>query len=179
MILGESHYSGPWYTGPDAGVTTFVVRDVIAGKHRGPFFRNVEHVMRNPLPTAAFWNGVVFYNYIQAYVGTHARARPTPAMWASAPDPFRSVLAAHRPQFVLVCGTMLWNHVRETLPTIDLEYAPPTRWRRWALDDTSSCLAGAIQHPSAHGFRRATWLSPVATYLRCAMQPLVRQTDHS
>lgn len=181
LILGESHYSGPWYDGPDADVTRFVVRDVIAGHHRGPFFRNVRHVMGEPLPWADFWNAVAFYNYIQEYVGTHARIRPKPEMWSDAADPLRHVLDTHRPDFVLVCGSTLWRHVRAIpAPTTDLEYTPPhTRCRGWTVNGTISCVAGMIQHPSYPRFRRTDWLAPVATYLRRAARPLVCQTDHS
>jgi len=172
LVLGESHYTGAWNHCVDADLTSWVMRDVIAGGHHGPFFRNIYNVMLGAEPAVElsperFWNGVAFYNYVQDFCGAKSRVRPTEAAWATGREPLAHVLRELRPQFVLVCGAALWYRVREVPAYHEvLVYKPPrVRARRWTTNGDTTCVAGQINHPSSFGFRISDWTESVREYL--------------
>lgn len=58
-----------------------------------------------------FWDSIAFYNYIQSSVGSKARKRPSDEMWAEAIIPFNEVMEDLKPDFLLILGSDLWNHM--------------------------------------------------------------------
>jgi hypothetical protein len=172
LILGESHYRFDWPEERDHELTSYVVSEGVAGRPPTKFIRGVSEAVLGPkaspsVELSAFWDGVAFYNYVQEYVGTGPRTRPTVEAWTSAELPFLNVMSQLRPQFVLVCGGQLWQHVRR-LPglTEAITYDPPKlRCRMWRKDTDAQCVAGRILHPSSRGFTGAKWYPSVQHYI--------------
>jgi hypothetical protein len=140
LVLGESHY------GPESEtrstVTTEVVRK-LAQNERHAFFTKISKVLLeldgktwlDNNSRSEVWEHIAFYNYIQGFVGTESRVRPSPELWNAAQVPFFQVLEKLTPQVILVLGKELSQH----LPTI--------------LGKVEVCR---IQHPST-GFSYAKW----------------------
>jgi hypothetical protein len=97
MILGESHYGAQ---GETRSFTKYVIKDVKSGKKRHAFFRNVAKAFlvdpRSPSQRKAFWDSVVFYNYVQTSV--EPGTRPAVKTWLAAQEPFLEVLASLEPR---------------------------------------------------------------------------------
>lgn len=93
---------------------------------------------------AEFWDDVVFYNFIQARVGEHARDRPTKVMWENSVDAFVEIIHYTQPEKVLVLGKANWVNLKTHLNvkanggfTATLE-----------IDD-KRIASGYINHPSS------------------------------
>jgi hypothetical protein len=111
-----------------------------------------------------FWHSVAFYNYIQEFVGSRARERPTEEMWNDAEKPFFMILTKLKPDFILVLGKSLWDGMPN---------------KNSSDDSGSSCkyivnghpaIALRINHPSSFGFRYSKWKPRVSRGLRIAMK---------
>jgi hypothetical protein len=119
LILGESHYGNS-----DENKETFT-QDVIkswALREEGSikFFTTIAKVLSDKIDewlsdddAKEFWNKVVFYNYIQDFVGQNARIRPTDEMWRQAEKPFNEVLLKYQPDIVVVLGKDLGWYVEQ------------------------------------------------------------------
>ncbi len=79
---------------------------------------------------AAVWEHIAFYNFVQSALSGPRRG-PTFRQWVQAQQPFQTVLDALKPDFVLVLGYRLEEHIL-TKP-----------------DDIAS---GVIEHPSSSRF---------------------------
>ena len=118
LVLGESHYGEEFETQPN--VTSEVVR-LLAQTKRHSFFTKISKVLLGIDGTiwlddkarGEIWEHVAFYNYIQGFVSTDPRVRPTSTMWASAQLPFLQVLRDIKPQVILVLGKELSSHLPE------------------------------------------------------------------
>jgi hypothetical protein len=140
LVLGESHY-GDESKGRST-VTTEVVRR-LAQENRHAFFTKISKVLlgldgKTWIDNEArgdVWEHIAFYNYIQCFVSTDPRVRPSPEMWAAARAPFLHVLNELDPKVVLVLGKELAGH----LPVLP--------------DGIEVCR---IQHPST-GFDYRKW----------------------
>jgi hypothetical protein len=97
LVLGESHYGDEADTRPT--VTTEVVR-WLAQDERHAFFTKVSKVLlgldeNTSLSNEArgeVWEHIAFYNYIQGFVSTDPRVRPTADMWERAKEPFLQIV---------------------------------------------------------------------------------------
>lgn len=111
MILGESHYGAQ---GESRSFTRRVIRDVKSGKKKHAFFGNVAKAFlidpSNPSQRKAFWDSVVFYNYVQTSV--ELGTRPALKTWLAAQEPFLEVLASlkPRPRLIAVFGWDTWEN---------------------------------------------------------------------
>jgi hypothetical protein len=152
LLLGESHYlDGEGYE-PRTFTTGVIQRWAITGPTAPYFTRICRLILGGAIPSlverTAFWNSVVFYNYVQAWVGTGPRQRPTPANWATGEVGLRSVMTAYSPQVMIVLGADLWWHVARTLA--------PTPGKFVGTFSSGTTTIAAVHHPSA-GFSYARW----------------------
>jgi hypothetical protein len=174
LILGESHYSPNPEPDRTREVTRAVVSEELDGTYRHRFLARVGRaVLGRGAPDirhqlAALWNGVAFYNYVQEYVGTRPKDRPTPGMWKSAEPAFSDVLTALRPDLVIACGRQLYDHVK-SMP--GLTEAPRfgadqyTHSRELLVSDTHRGILGCVYHPASYGFSSAKWHARVSEYV--------------
>ena len=152
MVLGESHYD----TGEEpSSFTETVVGRYVRGDTKGWKTRIFTKTARLFLMDAVgerasldtchkFWNGVMFYNYIQEYVGPKSRIAPAEHMWQEAVCPFKEIVARHRPRLVLMLGQRLASHFdpchKKAHPEI---------------------VFVEIHHPQGRGWRYADWVPPL------------------
>jgi hypothetical protein len=163
LLLGESHY--PWPEGearPDQA-TIDTVKHWCLGPRRARFFTVTQRAVSTALSLPAvsreeFWHSVAFYNYVQEWVGSGARQRPTDENWASGRGPLRDVVAELRPERVVVLGKELWEHMDRpdstTTTTASNGAAMEIRVYRGG---SHSALTAMVHHPSS-GFEYARWI---------------------
>lgn len=116
LVLGESHYGDEADTRPT--VTTEVVR-WLAQDERHAFFTKVSKVLlgldeNTSLSNEArgeVWEHIAFYNYIQGFVSTDPRVRPTADMWERAKEPFLQIVRDLNPHMILVLGIELGSNI--------------------------------------------------------------------
>jgi hypothetical protein len=194
LILGESHYHNCDNDPPCREAETETDREL---RHRNLTREVVEWWKDNPHPSPLsyrvpelfgiekpkFWNKVVFYNYVQAFVGCAARVRPTEEMWADEGNAkeFQVVLDCFEPDRILVLGKKLWTNLPSSPALLEESpreergllvsnnvgsYNDVDRFCYWYVAHSGkSALAMPIMHPSAPRFELAKWKRPVADWL--------------
>jgi hypothetical protein len=172
LILGESHYDDD---DPDKSLTQRLTREYAEGKWRHRFWTMTMQVVagrdKTEIDRMRFWQSVAFYNFIQEFVGSRPRTRPSAEAWLSANHPFEAVLEALRPQALLVLGVALWDNLpnlggREG-PMLRARELPPRESWVYPLPESSKVLATPINHPSS-GIGWETWHPIVAALLDAA-----------
>jgi hypothetical protein len=168
LVLGESHYcnDGNWRTRQR---TKNLIKGQVTGK--GPyagkwwFWTKVVRTIGGPDDDkVAFWNSVSYHVYIQQFVGTKPRQRPTDEMWEAAVQPFYEMLEQLKPELLLVLGVGLWEHLPRDRATSKTKTAV-----RYSIG-RSATLAGFIRHPSSFGFPYQPWRNRARKYLLLARQ---------
>lgn len=173
IVLGEAHYLDAPIGTSTPSFTKSVVEGYIKGEHSHRFFTRVMNIMLDGTGSArerrqAFWDSVVFFNYIPFVAANRARQRPLPEMWeGAAPENFRARIREHEAEAVLVCGTELWRKLPVTTGALR-RY--PARGRDWDARDYEVAhpyyaVAAHIPHPSGAPSSNAR-CRPVAAYLR-------------
>ena len=108
-----------------------------------------------------FWNSVSYYNYIQESL-YGPRKRPTQEMWINSEKPFKEVMNELIPDFLLILGSDLWQHMSgieildwEKGPLIKDESQKEQTWYYPFYSDKKEkrTLALWINHPSSYGFK--------------------------
>lgn len=162
MILGEAHYDQTLAIGEDvpAGYTRGVVEWYLQGgfKQRDTFFNRVERLVSRRLDRglgesekAAFWNAVVFYNYIPVIAASKVGQRPLEAFWhGRAPGQFYEVARHREVEAVLVCGTQLWRKKHFDRATKDAYQAAGRGFEAHEIQwsEKYGAIAAHIPHPS-------------------------------
>lgn len=172
MILGESHYDESY--GQGDRLTEFVVRGHV--ERRGKQYAFWTKIGRtfvgpsygDPASRRAFWDSVAFYNYVQDFVGTAARQRPTPAHFRSSWAPFGSVLGELQPDVVIALGFGLWGAMEPLTPRprslgLTLPGGRPGEFAVLPKAHPGAGVFGYLKHPST-GYRPDEW-RPVVTAL--------------
>jgi hypothetical protein len=167
LLLGESHYLDADGYEPRNFTSGVIQRWAIKGPTAPYFTRICRLMLGGPIPSlterTTFWDSVVFYNYVQAWVGTGPRQRPTPANWATGEPGLRSVMTAYSPEVMIVLGADLWWHVAQTIA-----HQPGKILGTFSSGQT---MIAAIDHPSS-GFSYARWRPVVdAAFVRPTNQP--------
>jgi hypothetical protein len=178
MILGEAHYSKDYPIGADVPEMTQGVIQMHLSGHLGRnslFFKRVERLMtgswRNEsgeFDKAAFWQSVIFQNYVPVIAGTKPRDRPATWMWAGrAEEEYRANVKKHEVEIVLVCGTELWRKKPFDVAQAGAYAAAGRTFEAHELNyaDQYGAIAAHIPHPS--GSRGWTYdrCDPVARHL--------------
>ena len=125
MLLGESHYANDQkFVGrcePD--FTHWAIVHLAPERQR--FFTNLAQVVSNKshweLDKPAFWNSVLFYNFVPVFL-SGARVSPTPEQFASGAEPLSKVCSEHKPDVILACGKRLWGHLYSSLDSDKTHY---------------------------------------------------------
>ena len=60
---------------------------------------------------AQVFQEIAFYNFVQTFVDSAPRGDPSFRQWVDAQAPLKTVLAALKPNAVLVLGLELWRHI--------------------------------------------------------------------
>lgn len=161
LVLGESHYCNPdkpHLIGQcDPGTTKEVVEQyAIRESHR--FFTGITQVVSGKskwsmtqLEVEDIWNSIAFYQYVPVFVASEARIRPSYSMFLAGAEPFQAIIAAHKPDAILVCGYQLWWQVLKSSPG-GFSGNPDTT----PFHPLGGVLAARMKHPSA-GFSSVLW----------------------
>jgi len=125
LILGESYYCedysicGACYPSKKNDCNNYTI-DIITRQLNGDekvssFYQKLSKLFINNINDTNllndFWNSIAYYNYIQSSVGDGARQRPTKEMWNDAYKPFTEVMSELNPDFLLILGSDLWEHM--------------------------------------------------------------------
>ncbi|HEV2349202.1 MAG TPA: hypothetical protein VG028_05075 [Terriglobia bacterium] len=167
LVLGESHYMEEGEPGQllDPLFTRDVVGEVLEGvkKPAFNFFTKVAGLFyggRRPTENerCEFWRSVAFYSFVQVCVGNAPRQRPTSEMWHHARQPFKETLRILRPEFVLVLGGDLAEHLKrmaesETNVRLGDKYMPAWLY----VHARGNAFAFRINHPSSRGWSYRDW----------------------
>ncbi len=140
LILGESQYGSRDET---LQFTSYIIEKYGKNK-RSRFFTVTQRLVtldkkRGYIPAAqrrAFWEKVAFYNYVQEFVGTKARMRPTRAHWLAAQQPFLETVEELKPDVIVVLGKETKRNLPKPLPSGRYAY---------------------VSHPSGRGFSYKKW----------------------
>jgi hypothetical protein len=181
LVLGESHYSFGLPADRQRGLTQLVIEEELDGKMRHRFISGVTSVLfdRGAVDDrarfATLWHALAFYKYVQEYAGDGPRKRPSDAAWQRAASPFRYVLAALKPDFVLACGRALYKRLKQVEGLTPYgEYGKDddhrTRSRLIDIGAGRRGVLGMIYHPASFGFRGVEWQPRVREYLARARQ---------
>lgn len=115
MLVGESHYvSNPSDDAPT--LTCDIVEAVRDGQRSLAFYSKVARLIggeaaATPEGRVAFWNRVVFFNYVPMSVGQWFNAVPTDTMWQAAGPRFTTLLLDLSPTHVVSLGKRQWNRI--------------------------------------------------------------------
>ena len=186
LVLGESHYSFGLPAAKERGLTRLVIREELDGKMRHRFISGVTSALFGRATVddrarfATLWNAMAFYNYVQEYAGDGPRKRPSDAAWLRSAAPFRSVLTAIQPDFVLACGRMLYERLKQVDGLTDqAEYGKDgdkrTRSRLIDIGGGRKGVLGMMYHPASFGFRAVEWQPRIHEYLDRAEQVRANQ----
>ena len=163
MILGESHYHDDAPIGSFVeDIHEYVIDEVLRGK-RYPFMNKLSRLFitggRRPCTqneSFAFWNSVVFYNYIPMIVGNKPRDRPRDDMWlGETPKRFMDIVRTREIEAILVCGKELWWHLPAGLPGA-AQYQSIGKIhesREYEVGLPYRAVAAHIPHPSGFGWK--------------------------
>ena len=113
LALGESHYCEDGEVCSD--LTTKVVRNYLTASVSERWmntFKKFERALAGktttPQDSAAIWESVAFYNYLQTPMGDN-RIAGTHEDYQNAVEPFFEVLENLRPDVIIIWGQRLWN----------------------------------------------------------------------
>jgi hypothetical protein len=164
FLLGESAYGVRTWT--PAEQNDFI-RANISGECNHHFYTKVYNTFSSvtkwvsPQSFRDFWNGIVFYNYIQETVGDRPKCRPTKEMWVRWKDPCIQTIEAQNPKRILVLGKQLWWTL------IGLGMIQTNEDKTMGLVfGTNRVKCNFIPHPSSVGFQPAAWRDLTADLLR-------------
>lgn len=170
LILGESLYSTD-SRDEYPRLAVDIVQRFVNGE-RFPYYTKLSQIIGAASGSSTLdWHDVAFHEYVQALVGTQARARPSDAMWAEAMKPFTGVIRQLRPHAVLCTGGDLWGALSRFFPR-DGKSLPTSSpdIRRWELSDCEPIVATWINHPASFGFRPGDWIARVTSLLAEAFE---------
>ena len=156
LLLGESHYgtvSDDPGSGPDCTQYTFgdYTRDDCDFSQESQFFRKLPCILTRDedvtqVESAAAWRRIAYANFVQEFVGAHARMRPSRDQWKRGQAALTELAEKLQPDVVLVLGAQLWNHVTEGRPTNE------------AAIRAERCDRDVWLIPHDQGFARTSWI---------------------
>jgi hypothetical protein len=164
LVVGESHYEEPplWVedgrTLPNSYTSGIIEDWGLRPERRHVFFAGVfecltaERWVNDPGRLSAFWNSLLFYNYIQRLVKGGARNAPSPADWAISHPQFRPVLEVLKPDAMLVLGRRLWRNMEDEDAILRESSNPLETVVGYRLSDGRMVPTMHIRHPSSAGF---------------------------
>lgn len=150
LILGESHYGAP----PERPSFTSEIIAKWGQRKRSKFFTVTQRLVsldasRGYVPMHSrreFWEKVAFYNYVQKFVGTKARQRPTAEHWENAKQPLLLTIQELKPDVLVVLGKETEAHL-PTLPShIPVAYVSHPSGRGFSYNKWQPVVRAAFEH---------------------------------
>jgi hypothetical protein len=174
LLVGDSHYS------PDQGTqvqifTRELVRDIMEGKRREPFFSKIATLVAASagIPESPFWDSVAFYNFVQVLAGATPEDAPTDAMYREAVAPFWQVLQDLQPDAVIVFCQRTWNHIKHPEGATSVATIGGDAIRRWAYPSGLNLTATWTNHPTGtRGFKPGDWQPRLEQFFQIARASL-------
>lgn len=165
LLLGESAYS--WKqdgeeVDPSSRHSILTVEEAISDFPTTPFAIMLTRAVTgkanpNHEEREAGWARVAFTNYVPGTVGSGARVRPSPALWAQAKAEFPGLLRQLRPRNVIVLGKTMWAMMPDTQVWLTDDV------QGYLLDGRAIAFCWAVPHPSAG--LSCEWLTSLVNYL--------------
>ena len=157
MVLGESH--NEWLDDQTLGTnwTRESIEKGIKGKNHRFRTRVMGMFLGHPLALEAerraFWDAIMFTNYIPVSVGKGANADPSEEMWEAAVPRFAQLIKTYTPDLLVVLGHGLWQRMHYTFVMdgcAERHQNDINEWRTWRYrySADSTMLAFATKHPS-------------------------------
>ncbi|MBW8331138.1 MAG: hypothetical protein K0M40_03880 [Prolixibacteraceae bacterium] len=103
--------------------------------------------------TVAFWDSIIFYNYVQ-YSTDKARVSPTNEEFEKSSDAFFEILEAYKPDLVFVWGERLWDQLpfsEDCGEDIIIDNSNGGKFYYYTLDEKKTPIY-MINHPSSSAF---------------------------
>lgn len=159
LVLGEAHYGLDHEY--DRNLTIELTADYKEGRWNSRFWTNIGQAIMGKHHTdfvrGDVWDHCALYNYVQSFPADRARVAPSRKQWGESELPFREVLGELRPDFVLVLGERLWDHLpTDYNPGPKVEVDGEQKDTVWYSGNSYQALAGRIFHPSS-GFDYTRW----------------------
>jgi hypothetical protein len=197
LILGESHYCPDPVLPPDW--TQERIQEIMDGC-TPPAYACLAKVValfndgkRPDLQVRRqFWQQVAFYSFVQTKViGDKPRKRPTVEQWEEGKRIFPAALNLLKPEFILVLGKELSDHLPGASEVAILKNEATDKIRNCNVYETpeGKALALSIYHPSFGGFAYEEWMpwlrialerrakDPVSTTIRQPLFQLVKMQE--
>lgn len=161
MVLGESHYLWEKDQTPENSyewghnLTNMVMEGVLEGTHNSQqTFNNCKAIITGDYHSdnKEFWNDVIFYNYIQGFVGNSALSDHRDKQYLNEEmiDKSRKALfemiKEYTPNIVIVWGKD-WSKMMDWLPKNDWDWVDRDLML-WKYNECSKTLFWNIKHPS-------------------------------
>lgn len=183
LLLGESFYTKVHINAPREE-TTDHIRHIIqkfAVNENSGFYAKVRNLVLRGAGRSTdgfgsvkhrqcFWDSVVFYNFIQEFVGTKPKVRPKLHMWEDAQVGYLEVLEELKPDVCIILGKELWAHVPKShvasgyIVTPFRDEATGTRFRKIEIGG-HQILSTYTPHPSSVGGYKKKEVVPIARRL--------------
>jgi hypothetical protein len=181
LVVGESHHFRR-QAHLQKGTTKEVIREWMKRDWEHRYFERIAYLLcgEGDEPRE-LWKEISFYNFLQTPM-PRPGVKPTPKMWEQGLRPFVRVVRRLSPEFILVTGKRLWEHL------------PDRKFNEFWLrdlvlrgDDNAACyyrtrkgeaLALRIAHPSSRRWRLENWKPLVQEGLeRVRRGRLIRSQD--
>lgn len=173
LVLGESHYSDA----DDPELTQVVMEKLLGYKlGRGEyepwmktftvFERAVAGRELSGGESAAFWNSVLFYNFVQEAMPCRGK-RPTGRQFAESAAAFEELLNEYEPDLIIAWGTALFDRTpvldgRDT-PSIGHDGVDIYTYE-YTLRSGKTCRMMRMSHP-AYGYAWDWWHGAIAKFM--------------
>ncbi|HZL11861.1 MAG TPA: hypothetical protein VFC65_17905 [Prolixibacteraceae bacterium] len=172
LLLGESHICGGCndcgnldYTDTDCReFTTNTINTFLkykSGEHEHKGWMNTYTKVGNILynkglssgETAAFWDSIIFYNYVQ-YSTDKARVSPVNEEFEKSSAAFFEILEAYKPDLIFVWGERLWDQLpfsEDFGEDIIIENSNGGKFYYYTIDEKKIPIY-MVNHPSSSAF---------------------------
>lgn len=178
LVLGESQYSDT----DNPELTQIVMKKLLAYKLRKRkdeaeyepwmrtftiFERAVAGRVLSGEESAAFWNSVLFYNFVQEMMPDRG-FRPTRKQFADSAAAFEEVLNAYEPDLIIAWGKTLFDRTPElagrNTPSIMHDKIEIYTYE-YTLRSGKMCRMMRMLHPAAPGYSKELWHEVIAEFL--------------
>jgi hypothetical protein len=119
LVLGESHYTNGqpgWESITNDVVARFLAYHQGQGQFESwmntftKFAKSFKQGQMTAPEIVAFWQSIVFYNFVQEPM-SGPRVAPSAQQFKNSEAAFAQVLATHQPDLVIAWGGRLWNNI--------------------------------------------------------------------
>lgn len=149
LLVGESHYKTD-----DPNFTNWVINEQMESKgDHHPYFTKVKRILGcKDVSSKDFWNSVIFYNYIQAYLQNMKVVPPLDdrEFWENSENNFKHLCEQQKPDLILSISKRLYQTYLPSFGSKNVELTERFGREIWNYpfkDKVSLCTW--IHHPSS------------------------------